>query len=720
MARSYLPHPNILEIEASVKALLAAKNHPILGQLQWDTPDFARASCPHVSNPNNLNVSYKVYTDGIPHVFFECHSCQIKFSESLKNKNKTNLSEKELQNYQKISEKRKRDKQEKIAINHKKAAENARKILVESRPCTHHDYLSLKNVKSYGLRVCARGELLIPRYNSKLKVVNFQRIFWDKDTSRFEKRPLKGAQCTETFYLIGAVTDSQKIIYLAEGYSTAATVYEATGVPTVISFGCNNLSSVAKIIRKLYPKVQIVIAADVDENSAGENAAKKACSQVVNCTYILPDFSQIHSENTGEKNALTDFNDLYCELLKGFNRIAALDKVQLNLLNVNKDLDMLSQIPPKTNEKYANDGINNDGKILYRSFSEIKSKPIGWIWPDKIPKGKISIIAGDPGVGKSQLTINLAATESSGRPWLDGTLSTHGSVIFLSAEDSPEDTIRPRLEAARADLNNVYCIDAVKTLKNKNSKKRYFNLGDDLENLSLIIDEINKNNFPHPVSLIIIDPISAYLGKIDSNNNSAVRSLLMPVGDFAEKNNVGVIGISHFSKNEKNSAQSRVMGSLAFIAAARVGYAVIKDKDSPNESERLFLPLKNNLANDKGGHSFTVESCTVNGIETSKIQWTNKVVTQTAEELMSIHHGGGRALAEAEDFLVDLLGSGDVLQIDVFEKAKEAGISDATLRRAKYKLKVNSYREKIKNGRWFWNLPKEENSDDVDDESLFI
>ena len=153
--------------------------------------------------------------------------------------------------------------------------------------------------------------------------------------------------------------------------------------------------------------------------------------------------------------------------------------------------------------------------LISRRASEIKPEHVEWLWPGRIAVGKQTCIAGDPGTGKSQLSVSVAAAISSGGEWPCGEgRAPLGNVIIFSAEDGASDTIIPRLIAAGADLNRIHIVDAVGT---EAGGRRGFNLQADLKLLEEKIDEIGD------VGLIVIDPISSYLGKTDSHKNAEVR-----------------------------------------------------------------------------------------------------------------------------------------------------------------------------------------------------
>lgn len=352
-----------------------------------------------------------------------------------------------------------------------------------------------------------------------------------------------------------------------------------------------------------------------------------------------------------------------------------------------------------TREILTQTQVQNEVKtnITYRRFSNITSKPISWLWPGMIAKGKVTIISGDPGLGKSQMTASFAAITTTGSAWPNS--STRGdtaNVIFLSAEDDPEDTIRPRLEAAGADLKHVFTLESVRDPCT--DTPRTFNLSKDLSKLKALTDKINN------VGLIIIDPITAYLGKADSHKTADIRGLLAPLSKFATDHNIAIVCISHLNKNTQQKAIDRTTGSGAFIAACRAAYIVCKNPE--NEQQRLFLPIKNNLGDDQNGLSFEIESVTLdNGIKTSKIKWIESTVSITADEAISNQtiNDDKSALDEAQDFLCEMLREEPIPSSKLKQLAETSGLSWRTIQRAKKKLGCIEAR-KIGKESWCWAL----------------
>lgn len=237
-------------------------------------------------------------------------------------------------------------------------------------------------------------------------------------------------------------------------------------------------------------------------------------------------------------------------------------------------------------------------------------------------------------------------------------------------------------------------IVALQAIK-ENDRERSFNLADDLERLSEIITNMDD------CRLVIIDPISAYLGGADSHKNSDIRGLLAPLAKLAADHGVAVVAVSHLRKNE-GPAIYRVLGSMAFIAAARAAYVVLRDKDDPTGERRLMLPLKNNLGNDRTGMAYRLDPASSSNGQ-PVVAWEPEPVTTTADEALQPNGQPGpnpEAREEAADWIRSYLQEhGPTPAKTMFAAAKADGISTSTLKRAKSDLQVHS----VRNGNgWVW------------------
>ena len=342
-----------------------------------------------------------------------------------------------------------------------------------------------------------------------------------------------------------------------------------------------------------------------------------------------------------------------------------------------------------------------------RCLANVKAEPVRWLWPGRIARGKVAFLAGNPGLGKSQTTASMAAIVTTAGRWpVDRTRAERGAVAFLTAEDDAADTLVPRLKAAGADLSLCHVLDAVRATDREGLPTlRGFDLSRDVSALAEMLTRIGD------VRLLVIDPISAYLGGVDSHRNAEVRALLAPLSDMAARLGVAVVAVSHLNKGGGADALSRVTGSLAFVAAARAAWIVAKDPQNP--ARRLFLPAKNNLGPDGSGLAFEIEPATIDGgIETSRIAWHTEPVTITANEALAADGGPDRReeapqRKEAEEWLAESLSGGPVPSADLLRSAGSVGISRRTLFRAKEALGVAAAKGDFKGG-WVWRLPDEE------------
>jgi len=227
--------------------------------------------------------------------------------------------------------------------------------------------------------------------------------------------------------------------------------------------------------------------------------------------------------------------------------------------------------------------------VEYVCLKDVESRPINWLWHGRIALGKVSLIAGDPGLGKSLITLDFAARVTTGTNWpVDNTPCEKGSVVILSAEDEIADTIKPRLEACGGDPSKVYAIKQARIEKNGEEIERTVSLKSDLIQIEEIIKNISD------CRLVIIDPITAYMEQTDSYKNTEVRSFLKPIQDMAEKTGTAILLVSHLNKSMGQNAMNRISGSIGLPAACRAAYSVSRDQD--DDSIRYFSPIKNNLS----------------------------------------------------------------------------------------------------------------------------
>jgi len=350
-------------------------------------------------------------------------------------------------------------------------------------------------------------------------------------------------------------------------------------------------------------------------------------------------------------------------------------------------------------------------ELIVDCVADIARKPLRWLVPKLLPLGKTVILAGDPGLGKSALSLDLAAAVTRGAsrvPW-EGVLQ--GDVVLLSAEDDVADTIRPRLEEAGADLSRVHSIATIRDTDDKGSTRdRSFKLTHDISTVRTFLQE--RQTGGRQVRLLDIDPISAYLGGIDSHRTSDVREVLAPWAAVAAEFELTILSVTHLTKGGRGSALYRINGSLAFGAAARAVFACVKDDSPENAPEadkgrserRLFLPVKVNIAAAAKGWAYRTTPSADPDIV--RIEWEPAPVTINVDDLLAEDSGrneGRKARdAEAEEWLRETLADGAKAAKELYSEGESRGFSSNRLKHAKRVLGVQV--QKFAEG-WFWSLP---------------
>jgi putative DNA primase/helicase len=320
-------------------------------------------------------------------------------------------------------------------------------------------------------------------------------------------------------------------------------------------------------------------------------------------------------------------------------------------------------------------------RLITHRASDLQPEKMDWVWPGRIPEGKLVLLGGPPGLGKSQLTAFMAATISNGVDWpCNEGSTTVGSVIFMSAEDGIEDTIVPRLMAAGANLDRVHIVASA--TKPDGTGRKTFSLKTDVDLLETKAKEIGD------VRLIIVDPISAYMGGSDGNGNVETREVLEPLAEMANRLHIAVVAVTHLNKGGgggNQTALNRFSGSIAFIAAARAAFAVLEDPE--NDERRFLLQAKNNLGKKCKGLVFRMEQRLVaEGIVSSNIFFEREHVSQSIDEALtaSENRGGTGSQASSKmdvaEFLNQILAHGPVDVLEVERQARLAALLSDTKR----------------------------------------
>jgi putative DNA primase/helicase len=339
---------------------------------------------------------------------------------------------------------------------------------------------------------------------------------------------------------------------------------------------------------------------------------------------------------------------------------------------------------------------------------------IDWLWFGHLALGQHTLFAGVQGDGKSQVIYSIIAAITTGGPWPGSNeCAPIGNCVILSAEDTDKDVLVPRLMAAGADLSRVHII---KASVDEHGRRNKVLLQRDMKLLETTVKKIGD------VKMISIDPISSYLGgDLDSHHNTELRDALDPIGTMAEATGAAVASITHFNKASKGvTAMNRIMGGVAFVAAPRAAFVILRDDE--NEARRLMLPVKLNLASpdEAYGMAYEIEEVDTGAtdarfdppksIRAPRVKWLEHV-GKSADDVLAAREKptGTSPLQDAMAWLLQRLAFDSALQSDIKEEIEGADLHTwATIRRAAKKLGVISRKRPQRDGRgpYEWMLPE--------------
>ena len=343
-----------------------------------------------------------------------------------------------------------------------------------------------------------------------------------------------------------------------------------------------------------------------------------------------------------------------------------------------------------------NSGNGRTSEFELVCIADVTSEPVRWIWENRLARGKLTLISGLPNLGKSQIACDIAARLSTGVHWPNGPRAPICSSIFVCSEDDIADTVRPRLEAAGADLEKIHIIQSGFTEKKERGKT--FNLQEDIDMLTAVCGAVGD------VGLICLDALSSYMGKVDNASTTDVRAVLEPIGAIAKESGAAIVGIVHPPKSHQANAIHSISGSLAYVAAARLVFTVAKE---PESERHLLLGVKNNLGPLAPGRGYSIAvKDNPDGITAPYILWDDAPVDVTANEALAAaaRKDSGKELERAKEFLQDLLRDGPKDAKDGEEAATANGFSHSTLKRAKRELGMKARKKDFEEG-WEWLLP---------------
>jgi hypothetical protein len=336
--------------------------------------------------------------------------------------------------------------------------------------------------------------------------------------------------------------------------------------------------------------------------------------------------------------------------------------------------------------------------------SSIKPEHIRWLSPGRLAAGKITILDGDPGLGKSQIAIDWVARITTGRAlpgaagWTDDDPVTAArGAVLLSAEDGEADTIVPRLLAAGADLNRVILLDMVDDQGNSYLPS----IDGDLDAIEAQIEAANA-------AILVLDPLMSYLGRdVNANRDQDVRQVLSPLASMLARTGCSSAILRHLNKASGMASLYRGGGSIGIIGAARVGLIAAKDAKDESGKRRILAVQKCNIGPE--GPSLAYRIVGVPDLDTSRVEWLGET-NETADQLLAAPASQSERdeATESEVWLFAYLSAAENNRVEattVFRDGGKQGFSQITLRRAKSGIGAKALRQGFgKDGVWVWQL----------------
>ena len=350
--------------------------------------------------------------------------------------------------------------------------------------------------------------------------------------------------------------------------------------------------------------------------------------------------------------------------------------------------------------------------------ADVEPEQIHWIWKGRIPAGKLTIIDGDPGVGKSTISDDIAARVSTGTPMPGEEVATipASNVLLFCAEDGTADTVVPRLRAARADLRRIRIVHTSLAVDEDGSTyERFPEFPLDLERLATLIRTTDSK-------LVVLDVFVAYLGGVKAQNDQDMRRVMSPLAQLAEETGCAFVLLRHFRKSDRSSPLMAGGGSVGIVGAARVGMFVALDPDDDtedvNDRHRLLAVAKCNVA--RVAQPFAYRLIEVPEEGATRVEWLGETDHETDSLLTRGDEDEDQRTERQQrtEMLADLLASGPVAQPEVMKQLgpkSSYGWSTKQLRSAFSRLGgVTRKRGGNFGGNpgWYWSMPVNETAED--------
>jgi 5S rRNA maturation endonuclease (ribonuclease M5) len=337
-------------------------------------------------------------------------------------------------------------------------------------------------------------------------------------------------------------------------------------------------------------------------------------------------------------------------------------------------------------------------RVALTRLADVTPEQVSWLWPGRIPVGKLVTLDGDPGLGKSTLALEFGAVVTNGSTWPDGTTCAHpGAVLLMSAEDGPADTIRPRADGAGADVTKIHLIEGVPV--DTDGTLRPPTLAD----VAALDDAITRTG----ARLLVIDVVMAYLPTgTDAYKDQDIRQVLSRLASLADRTRCTVLLLRHLNKGSGRDPLYRGGGSIGIVGAARAGLLVAPDPDDPER--RVLASVKSNLGPAPDSLTYRLVGAGDYGV--ARVQWEGQTA-HTARTLLAEPASDDKgAQTEAEHWLSDyLIEQGAAPSKTVKIEAAKVGIAERTLKRAVQSLGVIIDSRDFPRVTW-WQLASEASS----------
>lgn len=440
--------------------------------------------------------------------------------------------------------------------------------------------------------------------------------------------------------VVKALSDGQPV-YFCEGEKDVETVRARGLTATCNAGGSGKMTADHVAVFKRFKGSRAVIFADNDDAGRSHAELTARLLNSVYCTVKIVEFP-----DTPPKGDITDW------LHAGHTKKDLSDRIKSTQI----------WTPPQSETSQGEDAPAKKNRLT--CMSDYPSEEVGWLLKPYIPLGKLTLIVGDPGQGKTFAMAAIAAACTNNQP-INGVFLPQGSVIYQSAEDGVADTLRPRFEMVGADVSKVFIID-------ESEEALDFS---ELQALDDAMDQIKPK-------IVIFDPIQGYLGAgTDMHRANEVRPLLSRLGNLAAKHGTAVIAIMHMNKSGGGKAIYRGLGSIDLMAAARS--ALLVGSDPADQSKKAIIQIKSSLWTPGAPLGFSLS-------QETGFKWTG-ISSLTEEKILGNGRASSGRLADAENELAAVLSSGELSASEAIDKVTRAtGCSEKTVRRAKKNLGVAS------------------------------